>query len=160
VTLAGVVLRLGSAERAARLLGSADALLDGIGGVLFPAWREDLQCFTAEARAVLSDATFDASWAEGRTIPLTDIAFAAMDLLAETARPGSPESFAAIAPAQGIGITGREAEVLRLLAAGQSNREIAATLVLSVRTVERHIENIYAKLGVHGQAARAGLLAD
>ena len=50
-------------------------------------------------------------------------------------------------------LTEREREVLRLLAAGRSNKEIAAALVLSVRTVERHIENIYAKTGAHGRAA-------
>jgi DNA-binding NarL/FixJ family response regulator len=48
---------------------------------------------------------------------------------------------------------------LRLIASGRSNREIADALVLSVRTVERHIENVYAKLGVHGQAARAAVAA-
>jgi DNA-binding NarL/FixJ family response regulator len=52
-------------------------------------------------------------------------------------------------------LTGREMDVLRLLAAGKSNPEIAAELVLSVRTVERHISNIYAKIGVEGTAARA-----
>lgn len=49
------------------------------------------------------------------------------------------------------GLTTREVEVLRLLAAGQSNREIGAALVLSVRTVERHIENIYLKTGAHSR---------
>jgi DNA-binding NarL/FixJ family response regulator len=43
----------------------------------------------------------------------------------------------------------REEEVLLLLATGRSNREIAETLLLSVRTVERHISNIYIKLDVH-----------
>lgn len=51
------------------------------------------------------------------------------------------------------GLTEREVEILRLLAAGRSNREIAEELVLSVRTVERHIANIYAKTGTHGRAA-------
>jgi DNA-binding NarL/FixJ family response regulator len=41
---------------------------------------------------------------------------------------------------------------LRLLAGGRSNREVAADLVLSVRTVERHITNIYAKIGARGKA--------
>jgi DNA-binding CsgD family transcriptional regulator len=50
------------------------------------------------------------------------------------------------------GLTGREAEVLRLLARGRSNREIAADLVLSVHTVERHIANAYRKVGVHNRA--------
>ncbi|MGH2520964.1 MAG: LuxR C-terminal-related transcriptional regulator [Anaerolineales bacterium] len=52
-------------------------------------------------------------------------------------------------------LTPRELEVLRLIAAGKSNQEIAAELVLSVRTVERHISNIYEKIGASGPAARA-----
>jgi DNA-binding CsgD family transcriptional regulator len=52
-------------------------------------------------------------------------------------------------------LTKRELEVLRLLAAGETNREIAASLVLSVRTVDRHVSNIYAKLGVSSRAAAA-----
>ena len=61
--------------------------------------------------------------------------------------------------AASAGLTAREAEILRLIAVGRSNREIAAELSLSVRTVERHIENVYTKLGVHGQAARAAAAA-
>jgi pimeloyl-ACP methyl ester carboxylesterase/DNA-binding CsgD family transcriptional regulator len=46
----------------------------------------------------------------------------------------------------------REVEVLRLIAAGRSNQQIADELVLSLRTVERHITNLYAKIGAHGKA--------
>jgi ATP/maltotriose-dependent transcriptional regulator MalT len=56
-------------------------------------------------------------------------------------------------------LTGREKEVLRLLAQGSSNATIAGELVLSVRTVERHVENIYAKIGVSGRTARAAATA-
>ena len=51
-------------------------------------------------------------------------------------------------------LTARELEILSLLAAGRSNSEIATDLVISVRTVERHISNIYQKLGLQGRAAR------
>ena len=50
------------------------------------------------------------------------------------------------------GLSPREIEVLRLLASGRSNREIAETLFLSARTVERHITNLYAKIGAQGRA--------
>jgi DNA-binding CsgD family transcriptional regulator len=50
------------------------------------------------------------------------------------------------------GLSEREIEVVRLVAAGQSNREIADELVLSIRTVERHIANVYAKAGIHSKA--------
>ena len=53
------------------------------------------------------------------------------------------------------GLSDRELEVLRLLAGGQSNAEIAAELVLSVRTVEKHVANIYAKIGARGRADAA-----
>ena len=52
-------------------------------------------------------------------------------------------------------LTTRELEVLRLIAVGKSNQEIAGELVLSIRTVERHISNIYTKIGATGTAARS-----
>ena len=53
----------------------------------------------------------------------------------------------------------RECEVLRLVAQGHSNDEIAAVAVLSVRTVERHVANVYAKLRLSGRSARAAATA-
>jgi DNA-binding CsgD family transcriptional regulator len=49
----------------------------------------------------------------------------------------------------------REGEVLALLARGHSNQEIADALVLSVRTVQRHVQNVYGRLGVHNRAGAA-----
>ena len=54
------------------------------------------------------------------------------------------------------GLTGREVEVLRLVAAGKTNREIAKALVLSDHTVRRHLQNIFNKIGV---SSRAGATA-
>jgi len=53
----------------------------------------------------------------------------------------------------------RELDVLRLAAEGQDNASIAKSLTLSVRTVERHLHNTYAKLGIQGKAARAAAVA-
>jgi pimeloyl-ACP methyl ester carboxylesterase/DNA-binding CsgD family transcriptional regulator len=53
----------------------------------------------------------------------------------------------------------RERDVLRLAAEGRTNDEIAVALTLSVRTVERHLSNIYAKLGLNGRVARAAAVA-
>jgi DNA-binding NarL/FixJ family response regulator len=50
-------------------------------------------------------------------------------------------------------LSSRELEVLRHVAGGKTNKEIAAQLVLSERTVERHVSNIFAKLGVPTRAA-------
>jgi DNA-binding CsgD family transcriptional regulator len=58
-----------------------------------------------------------------------------------------------VAPADAHGLTARELEVLRLVAAGKSNREIASALVISERTVARHLQNIFAKLRVSSRTA-------
>jgi DNA-binding CsgD family transcriptional regulator len=69
------------------------------------------------------------------------------------------DSFAGrAAPAADYGLTARELEVLRLVAAGKSNREIASALVISERTVARHLQNIFAKLRVSSRTA-AGAFA-
>ena len=53
------------------------------------------------------------------------------------------------------GLTAREAEVLACVAAGASNREVAARLTISDKTVGRHLANIYAKAGVSSRTAAA-----
>ncbi|PKB65989.1 MAG: hypothetical protein BZY81_08385 [SAR202 cluster bacterium Io17-Chloro-G4] len=75
--------------------------------------------------------------------PLTEKAVALQELAAVQLGPG---------PTYPDGLTVREVEVLRLVASGMSNRGIAAELVLSTRTVERHITNIYGKIGARGRA--------
>jgi DNA-binding CsgD family transcriptional regulator len=49
-------------------------------------------------------------------------------------------------------LTARETEVVRLIAAGLSNKEIAGELCVSVRTIEHHITNVYRKIGARGKA--------
>jgi DNA-binding CsgD family transcriptional regulator len=61
-------------------------------------------------------------------------------------------------PAERYGLTARELQVLRLVAAGKSNREVAAELVISEHTAARHVQNIFAKLDVSSRAA-AGAFA-
>ncbi|MGN6759059.1 MAG: response regulator transcription factor, partial [Thermomicrobiales bacterium] len=77
----------------------------------------------------------------------------------------NPAASPAGEPSAPLGLSAREVEVLRLLAGGLSNPAIAARLTLSVHTVERHVVNLYTKLGIHGRAEatayalRHGLLA-
>ena len=71
----------------------------------------------------------------------------------------APPTAPAVLPGQSLGLTDREVEILCLVASGRSNREIADELVLSVRTVERHLSNIYAKLGATGKTGRAVVTA-
>jgi ATP/maltotriose-dependent transcriptional regulator MalT len=58
------------------------------------------------------------------------------------------------------GLTSREVEVLRLVAAGHTNREVAAELVLSEKTVARHLSNIYTKLGIGSRSAATAYAYD
>jgi len=53
------------------------------------------------------------------------------------------------------GLTAREAEVLRLVASGKTNRDIAVELVISEHTVARHLQNIFGKLDVTSRSAAA-----
>jgi DNA-binding CsgD family transcriptional regulator len=66
----------------------------------------------------------------------------------------SPETLAATAP-----LSAREREVLRLVASGMTNREIAACLFIAPGTVRKHLDNVYAKLGVRSRAQAVAVTA-
>jgi predicted ATPase/DNA-binding CsgD family transcriptional regulator len=144
--LARVHLADGRAEVATVLLGAAEAGREAI-GVPIPA-REAAQHdeVVAEARAALGDAPFARAWAAGRGMAL-DEALAAARRAAEPLAPDAP-------PPAGAGpLTRREAEVLRLVAGGLTDAEVADALVLSRRTVHAHLRSIYRKLEVGSRSA-------
>jgi pimeloyl-ACP methyl ester carboxylesterase/DNA-binding CsgD family transcriptional regulator len=99
--------------------------------------------------------------------PATQVFFAALaDFLAPDAAAAAtavpvdlPRHNGAPGPAALAQLTGREREVLELVADGRDNSEIAEALSLSVRTVERHIQTIYRKLGLTGSAQRTAAAA-
>jgi DNA-binding NarL/FixJ family response regulator len=106
------------------------------------------------SRSVLGESAFAAAWDAGRSLTPAQA-------VAEALSPFSPPTTASA----GIALTPREAEILRLLASGMTDPAIAATLFISVRTVERHVGRILAKLDVHTRTAAtvaaiaAGLVA-
>ncbi len=77
--------------------------------------------------------------------------FARLGAVTDSARIEGPAGLGNAVDSHGL--SNRELEVLSMLCAGKTNREIAADLVLSVRTVDRHVSNLYAKLGVSSRAA-------
>ena len=108
----------------------------------------------ADVRARLGDAAFNAAWREGQALSLDEavaeaLAVAAMQESGVAAHTGPS---AANVPG---GLSAREVEVLRLLAAGRSNPEIAAALVISRHTVERHVNHILAKTGAANRVEAA-----
>ncbi|HEX2036767.1 MAG TPA: tetratricopeptide repeat protein [Chloroflexota bacterium] len=164
-TAASLCFTLGLAERAARLWGAAGALRQGAGVAPLPADRAQMARATAAARVVLGEPRYTAAFQEGRGLSPEAAVEEALGWLQgplprPTAGPVAPS-----APPAPAGLSAREVEVLRLVAAGKSNREIAAELVVSVRTVEHHVASIYGKLGVRGRleastyAMRQGLVA-
>jgi DNA-binding NarL/FixJ family response regulator len=78
-------------------------------------------------------------------------AFLAQAFAAEFGAAAAPDSASDV----DAGLTPREVEVLKLVVAGKSGKEIASELVLSPRTVERHVANIYRKTDTHGRAQLA-----
>jgi predicted ATPase/DNA-binding CsgD family transcriptional regulator len=142
----------GDPERAARLLGALAALLDAHHARLDPADRPASERAMVAARTALGDAAFDQAMAVGRVLMPEN---AVAEALAVTPEPPCPLIAPAGSARQALpgpnGLTAREIEVLRLLAGGASNQAIAAALVLSIKTVQRHIANIYAKIGARGR---------
>ena len=105
-----------------------------------------VRLLTGRALAVLGDA--------GSARAEAEAALASFRTLG--AMPAAREAEALLSPAAlPAGLTAREVEVLRLVAAGRSNAAIAAELVLSEKTVARHLSNIFTKLGVGSRTAAA-----
>jgi DNA-binding CsgD family transcriptional regulator len=125
---------------AARLLGAAESLRE-LAGAAWPAFvHADCERSADRARRALGDERFAAEWARGRAMGAAEILS-----LAPPRPPGHP-----------AGLTLREVEVLRLVAAGLTDAQVAERLVLSVRTVHSHVRSIYRKLGVSSRAAATG----
>jgi predicted ATPase/DNA-binding CsgD family transcriptional regulator len=142
-------------ERATRLLAAVEALSDAIGYIMPPVEQGRFDRAAASLRATWGEAAFAGEWAVGQALaPEQAVAEAAAVLADLTA--SLPVSTPATRRPPTL-LTPRERDVLRLVAAGRSNPEIAEALFLSRRTVTTHLTNIFAKLGVAGRAEAVAL---
>jgi predicted ATPase/DNA-binding CsgD family transcriptional regulator len=146
--LAGVALVQGDPAFAARLLGAIDAAR-AAAGTGRPAHAIHRERIEAEIRTALGEPAFAAAYETGSSLSF-DAA------IAEALTPASAEGFPR-APRATDGLTPREFDVLRLLAEGRSDREIAEALFIGARTVQTHVSNLFAKLGVNARAEAAAV---
>jgi predicted ATPase/DNA-binding CsgD family transcriptional regulator len=149
----------GEAPRAAKLFGAAEGLQETLReavalqhGPEEEAWREP---YRATARALLGEEAWEEALARGRAMGLEEaIEYALSKKESPTATLSSnSEQPSARAAEHSAGLTPREVEVLGLVAEGLTNAQIAQRLFLSPRTVHRHLNSVYHKLGVRSRTA-------
>jgi DNA-binding NarL/FixJ family response regulator len=150
-------------ERAARLLGIVEALEARIDERVFagidaavadPQARDSVRRVADRARRALGDEALAQAIAGGRAVVLARAADEVLVLVdeAETAPAAAPT---APNPLAALGLTAREGEVLALVAQGLADREIARELFIGLRTVNGHVANLLAKLGLDSRTAAA-----
>jgi predicted ATPase/DNA-binding CsgD family transcriptional regulator len=141
IGLAAVAVLRGYPAAGVRLLAAAVALRGQRASSVWPAKRMEIDQFLDMARARLSEAEFQAEQAAGHALSLEQAVEYAQNLSFKSEI--TPE-----VRKKPDSLTGREREVTALIGQGKTNNEIANELVLSKRTVEKHVGNILSKLGL------------
>jgi DNA-binding CsgD family transcriptional regulator/tetratricopeptide (TPR) repeat protein len=137
-----VALASGDARAAAGLLRQAST-----------SWQQlDAQYDAARARVLLGLAFSELGDVDGAQMEL-DAARQTFQRLGAAPDLVRLDALTRATPKSAPGLTGREVEVLGLLATGKTNREIADALIISEKTVARHVSNLFVKLGVNSRSA-------
>ena len=135
MSLVGLADSLPASAGTVRLLGAADRLRESV-GARWPVFiAKEYRRAIEAARETLAPDAFAVAFTEGRGLALEEAA-------------GEYESLSRPEHASAGPLTSRELDVLRLVARGLSNRQVAAQLVVSERTVHAHLRTTYRKLGV------------
>ena len=139
MSLVGLADSLPATAGTVRLLGAAERLRESV-GARWPVFiAKEYRRAIEAAREMLAADAFAVAFTEGRGLGLEEAAAEYESLSRpEDASPGP--------------LTSRELDVLRLVARGLSNRQVAAQLVVSERTVHAHLRTTYRKLGVSSRS--------
>lgn len=147
----------GQPHPAARLLGAADAAREQFRlAVNLPSERAVQERAAAFVRTAIGESALQTAWQSGRRLSLAAAIAEVQALNPPVEAPRRSDSTSA------LGLSPREEEVLRFLVGGLSNRQIADTLFISVRTAEGHVANLLTKLGVRtrAEAVKVAIAAD
>ena len=145
VGLAKVAAAEGQPERAARLFGASACWVNPAVDFL-ARQRENYERAVECLRAQLGEEACAAEWERGLAMTLEEV-------LAEQQHGSTDERISSKLPAYPDGLTKREGEVLRLVALGWSDAQVAEQLVISPRTVNGHLRSIYNKINVNSRSA-------
>jgi predicted ATPase/DNA-binding CsgD family transcriptional regulator len=166
ISLAGlgeIAESMNQPERAARLFGAVEALIEAMGVVLEGDDRGPYERGVAAVRAKLGESAFQKMHGEGRAMSLEQaITFALSGELRQplTSETGSAGTNTSVPKSVGTnaypgGLSEREVEVLRLVVQGLTDAQVAIRLTISPRTVNRHLSSIYSKLNLPTRTAAA-----
>jgi predicted ATPase/DNA-binding CsgD family transcriptional regulator len=160
--LAAVVAAQGELAWAARLWGAAEGQREVIGAPLPPVDRSAYDNSVAAARSNPGDKSFDVAWAEGCTMTPEQALVAQGPVTLPQPLPTTPSTIPPTKPTTTYpdGLTAREVEVLRLLAQGLTDAQIAEQLIISPRTVNNHLTSIYSKIQVSSRSAATRYAVD
>lgn len=149
--IATISVDRGDLSFATRLLASTQALYDSIRAALSPAGMQLFKGALHEVRSVLDEDTFAREWESGQNADVQAIVAEALEFESRPCKELKPTH----ANPYYSDLTSREMQVLRLVAEGYSNREIADTLYISPQTAATHVKRLRAKIGVSSRTAIA-----
>ena len=147
----------GEAQKAARLFGAAEALRETMGVGPWAALRTLEERYLVGARSRLEEGAWRRAWGEGYAMSMEMAIEYALSEERPSATSPAPEQPPPSARGHPAELTPREVEVLGLVAEGLTNPQVAQRLFLSPRTVQRHLNSVYRKLGVSSRSAATRL---
>ena len=136
--LAALAVGAGAHREAARLLGAAQAFRSRTGYVRFKIYDAAYEASLAALREAMADKEFEEAWSEGEALSTDEAIAYAQRGRGERKRPST--GWESLTPA--------ELNVVRLVTEGLPNKDIAARLFVSARTVQAHLSHVYSKLGL------------